>query len=954
MTDNGVVLAQAGTLGLGAVSGAGTLEVGTGATLALLAADTCPIGFAGNGATLLIGGAALPAGVISGFQAGDAIVTADTPVDSVVFQQGGAGVGTLTLGEAGQVVGQLFVAGSFAGETFAVQPDGAGAEITVGTQAPSGPPAGTATPDTYVWVGGQGPLWSAAGNWTDLTTGQSPAAVAPGLNDSVSVAGGSGAALVLDGPADAAMLSLSGTVALAGAFSFATLAVGSASGASGVLALGSGATVAAGLAEVAGGVALNGGTLSVGSTLALGTAGQGGVLDAASGTIQAGAIALAGAGSALVAGLAGAIEIGGAQGAAAGTVQVDAGGVLSGAGSVSAAGGIADAGTITASGGTLALGTVSGGGTLLVGVGAELALTGATAGQLTADFAGGGTLALGQAALADAPQLAGFGVGDQILLAAGGATSASYAQTAPGSGVLTIEAGSQILAQLTLLGNQTGLAFNVAGSAGGGTILTATPDNTSGQGGGFMTNPSTDTGFQVNQQSLDASLQNAGLGYALPEINAFLGIESFNEWFSADGQAPASGYDWMAPFLPYMEVIGPLAQSGVGGSGPLAAFTVLPGYTALVAEGGAPLTLSDNSAGGDLIVGSSGGGNIYAHDGNDTLVGAAGANTVFETNLTGASNTTNGNTVFVHGGGNDTISTNNDSAAITTSGGSSQVLLGTGGNNTVTLDGADTVICGAGPVDSVTVNAAVGLGRNVAFGPASGTLNFQAGATQSIVVGEGGQINMYGGSGSSLLFAGSSSANYIGGSGAAAIVGGSGETYVQGGAAPVDVFGGSGDLLLTTPAYGSTVVVNQGHNNIAAGAGLDAWLGGSSNNTVAGSAGAFVFGGTDVGNNLFNAGAGSETLWGGLGTDTFQGGTGHALLEAGGGHDAFDFLNGNAAQDTIGGFIVGQDTIDLSGYGSGAPQITYAYGDSILNLQDGTQIVVYGVSNLTASSISLK
>ncbi len=955
VTDNGLILAQGGTLALGAVSGSGTLEVGTGATLELLAAETCPVGFAGNGATLLIAGAAMPAGIISGFQAGDAIVTADTPVDSVSYQQGSAGAGTLTLGEAGQVVGRLLLAGNYAGDNFAVQPNGTGAEITVGAQAASGPPAGTATPDSFVWIGGQGSLWSTAGNWADRTSGQTPAAVAPGLANNVFVAGGSGVALAVSGPANAAVLSISGTVALAGAFSFGTLAVGSVGGAGGLLALGSGAAVASGSAAVVGGVALNGGTFSVGATLALGVAGQAGVLDAAAGLAQAGGLTLAGSGSALVAGLTGAIEVGGAQGAAAGTVQIDAGGVLSGAGNVSAAGVIADMGTITAAGGTLTLGAVSGTGTLLVGVGADLALTSTASGQLTADFAGGGTLALGQAALAASPQIADFGVGDQIFLAAGGATSASYAQTTPGSGVLTIDAGTQILAQLTLLGDQSGLAFTVAGSAGGSTILTAVPDNTSGQGGNFMTNPSTDIGFQVNQQSLNTSLQNAGLGFALPEIDAFMGIQSYNEWFSADGQAPAPGYGWMAPFLPYLEVVGPLTQTGVSGSAPLAAFAVLPGYTALIAEGGAPLTLSDNSAGGDLIVGSAGGGNIYAHAGDDTLVGAAGANTLFETNLTGASNTTNGNTLFIHGGGNDTISTNNDSAAVTTSGGSSEVLLGTGGNNTVMLDGSDTVICGTGPVDDVTVNAAVGLGHNVAFGPASGTLNFTAGATQSIVVGEGGQINMIGGSGNnSLLFAGSSSANYIGGTGTAGIVGGSGETYIQGGAAPVDVFGGSGNLILTSPAAGSIVVLNQGNNNIAAGAGVDAWLGGSSNNTVAGSAGAFVFGGTNDGSNVFNAGAGSETLWGGLGADTFQGGTGHALLESGSGHDVFDFLNGNSANDTIGGFVVGQDTIDLSGYGPTAPQISYAYGDSILNLQDGTQIVVYGVANLTASSLSLK
>ncbi len=963
VVDNGTILAQGGTLAVGPVSGAGVLQIGTGATLALLAADSSAIGFAGNGATLAIDSAALPTGIISGFQTGDGIVLGDTPIDSVSYQPGTNGIGTLTLGEAGQVVGQLLVSGTFAGSFFAVQPDGSGTEISLGTQAASGPPPGTATPDQYVWQGGHGPLWSTAGNWSDATSGQLPALVAPGLNNLVSVAGGNGNALLIDGPANAAALSLSGTVALAGAFSFGTLAVGGGGG-TGILALGGGATVAAGTAAVDGGIALNGGALSVGGTLVLGMAGQTGFLDVVSGNATAGALLLAAAGSAVLAGDAGSIEIGGLQGAAAGSVQIDAGGLLSGAGNITAAGGIVDYGTITAAGGTLSLGAVSGSGTMLVGVGAELALTGAASSQLTADFAGGGTLALGQPALATAPQIADFGVGDQILLTAGGATSASYAQTAPNTGVLTIEAGAQVLAQLTLLGVQAGLEFTVAASTGGGTILTAVPDNTSGPGSIIMPSTSVDSSFETNQQQMNPMLQAAGLDYALPEIDAFLGGASFNEWFSADGQAPpATSTNW-APFLGYLEVVGPLTQTGPTGVGPLSAIAVpqngadgQPGtvyFHALIAEGGEPLILVDNSAGGDLIVGNAGGDTIYAHAGNDTLVGALGSNTTFSSNLTGATNLTNGNEVFIHGGGNDTYYTNADTAAITTSGGNSRLFLGS--DATVTLNGADTVICGGGQSVDVTVNAAVGLGANYAFGPSSrsSSLNFHAGNTQSIVVGNGGEINLYGGAGNgTTLFANSSAVEYLGGTGAANIVGGSSTTYVSGGAGPVDVFGGSGNLILTNATGGSVAVVNQGNNNIAANGGLNVWLGGSSNNTVSGAAGAFVYGGTNDGTNLFNAGAGSETLWGGLGTDVFQGGTGHALLQSGGGHDSFDFLNGNDAHDTIGGFVVGQDSLNLSGFGTAAPAITYAYGDSILNLQDGTQIVVYGVTNLTASSIHL-
>ena len=505
VVDNGRITASGGTLWLGAVGGSGALSIGTEATLALAGTEACPIAFAGGGATLLLEQATLRAGlVVSGFAAGDAIDVASTPVDSLSWQpgssgagssgQGSSGPGTLSLIEAGQTVGQLLLAGSFAGQAFSLQPDGVGgSEVVLSPVSLSGPPPGTATPDAYVWTGAQGTNWSNAANWSDTSTGQTPATLAPGQNDLVSIAGGSLVPVVVTGTGDAASLGLAGTVSLAGSYAVGTLAVGSLQQ-PGLLALGVAGDTAAACGQVTGGVALAGGTLSVDGTLALGqSGGQGGVLLAdAAGVALLGALTLAGTGSDVETDATGSIVVGGRSaqaGGQAGAVTVDAGGLIAGAGSLALSGLLVDQGVVAASGGTLVVGSVSGDGTLLVGVGASLALGGTASAGLTVDFAGGGTLSLGQPALAGSPALADFGAGDSVVLAVSGATNASYAQTGPDTGVVTIDDGSDVLAQLTLLGSQDGVAFNVAGSAGGGTIVTSAPDSTSAQGGNFMSNP---------------------------------------------------------------------------------------------------------------------------------------------------------------------------------------------------------------------------------------------------------------------------------------------------------------------------------------------------------------------------------------------------------------------------------------------------------------------------------
>jgi len=965
--DNGLVEALGGTLEVGAISGAGTLAIGTEAALALATATAMPIMFAGGGASLILPGTAQSVtSVITGFAPGDSILTGQSSVSAVSYQPGNGGLGTLTLSQGTQTLGTLMLAGSYAGDSFAVLPAGEGSQIIVSAPGTvtSQPPAGTSGLDDYLWTGAQSTAWADAANWTDTTEDLSPAAVAPGANDSVSIAGGTDAVTLVIGPADAAELALSGTVSLAGTYAVGTLSAGNATQ-TGLLALDSGACVTAAVADVVGGVALQGGTLSVAETLALGGAEGGGVLAAlGQSRVQLGGLLLAGSGDAVSTDGTASVEIGGAYGGAPGCVTIDPGGVLLGAGAVNLAGTVIDNGTITASGGTLALGTVSGTGTLLAGVGAELLLSGIDGAGLTVDFAGAGTLSVSASAWpatgAFAPAIADFGPGDEILLPFGGATSAAYAQTAPGEGVLTIDDGSQNLAELTLLGGDlSGLSFTVTETPGGGTELTASDTTGSTQEGSApVTGPISNSGTQVTRAGLLSSFETLFPTVSQTVLGDLIGEEGIYLWTSVDGTAPQQtvfGGSGEAPGV-NLEIVDITSQTGTAGIGPGGLIVVPAGYCGVLLEGSESLDLLDNAIGNALLVGNAGGGLLATLENNDTLVGAAGANTTFTASLSAGQAVGSGVNVSIVGGGNDLMVTNNDNADITTSDGRSTVFLGSAYNDVIS-NGTDTIVCGGTGIasDTITAQAGAGSAGDVAFGPAEGMLNFIGGSAPATVVGNGGDIVMKGGSGNNNeLWAGNSQTEYIGGTGSAIIVGGSAnDMVVQGGTGVVTVFGGTGSGVYSGQA-GSIFVVGLGQSTVNASGASTVYLTGTAAVSVAaGGSGVDAYGGNSAANDAFQAGAGTCTLWGGAGNDTFTAGTGSAIFVGGSGDNVFNFINGDdGGTDTIVGFVPGNDVIALHGYGTQMPSITVAFGDSFVNLSDGTQIIVENVTNLTSASFT--
>lgn len=928
--DDGTLTAQGGTLAVGACSGTGMLDIGTEATLQITGATAAEIVFTGKGATLLLPGSAEdPSGVIAGFAAGDAIVTGASSIAAAVYTPGAGNVGTLTLYSGTAKAGALLLAGNFAGDTFTVRPDGDGSAIDV-QAAVSGPPAGTTTPDNYVWTGLAGTLWGDAANWSDVTAGQQIAVVAPGAQDLVTIQGAAGNGFsTIIGPADAAALAILGNVALAGQYGVGTLSIAATS----ELALGAGASMAAAAASVSGLVAVQTGGLAIADTLLL----QGGLLQAtASAAVQAGTLVLAGAGSVLMTDGTGRIEVGTAGDAVAGAIIIDAGAVLQGEGAVAPQGMVIDDGTVIAStegqaAGTLAVGAITGVGTLVIGVDASLALLGSAGGGLLIDFAGPGTLTV--AAALPLAVIAGFAVGDAIAVPESGVTDVEYAATGAGLGVLTLFDGGTQLGQLTLSGVGAGQSFTAVQS-GDETILTT---QTTTYGGGNTMNGSGPTSGSGTTALVSSFAWWAGLAGVAQDA-----LTTFQE------DANGNSYVWTSPtgtgFGAYEDAYANIAVAGPQELTSLGSIGLPSGYNALVALGGTAVLLTDGSGDHALIVGNSGHDTIVGFGDGDTLVGGSGNSVIWCAD--GGSIGT-----VVYGGGSDTIVTSAANARVTTSANNRSVIFLGAASNSVTLQGNDSVACGSGNGANDTITAA---GSDVVFAPGTGVLTHIDGAGRDLVVGEGGTVRLIGGTGNGgVLWCGSAVfAQYLGGAGTELIVGGSGELSVQGGAGVITVFGGSGAQHIQGAPGRSQFILGSGDATVSAASGNDVWLAGAANDSLVATTGNIVlWAAGSTGENVFQAGSGPCTIHGGLGADTFLGGAGSTTITGGGGADAYSFTNGLAGGAVqVTDFNAALDQIQLHGYGAYTDSIVG--GNLVIGLSDGSSIQLDGITALAGVSIS--
>lgn len=256
-------------------------------------------------------------------------------------------------------------------------------------------------------------------------------------------------------------------------------------------------------------------------------------------------------------------------------------------------------------------------------------------------------------------------------------------------------------------------------------------------------------------------------------------------------------------------------------------------------------------------------------------------------------------------------------------------LLGGGGNDT--LDGGlgdDSMAGGTGDdiyyVDST--GDRVSEARNAGFDTVIASVNFALASNIEVLIltGETG-----------LRGSGNTAANLITGTtGNDRIAGGGGNDTLRGGDGNDSLDGGPGNDSLEGGAGNDTYVVDSTGDVVveAAEAGIDlvqasiAWTLGANleNLTLTGTIGlrgegnalANAVTGTS-GNDTLLGGAGADTLTGGAGNDLLIGGPGADRLDGGLGLDTFRFNAPGEGVDTINGYVIADDRIEVSAAGFG-------------------------------------
>jgi hypothetical protein len=211
----------------GALTGAGTVTIDGGSKLSLSSDSSgtaVTIAFSGAGGQLAINSyndlnaSNVFAPTITGFGAADVIDFTDPYVTITAAHYA---AGELNIYAGATIVGTLNLSGTYKDYFSTVPLNGSSTyQIDYEGAAPaSTAPAGTTTSDAYQWVGPVAGFWNATANWDDTSTGQNPAAAAPGVNDTVTVAAAANSeAQVIDGAGNAYGLTLEGETLLQGKF----------------------------------------------------------------------------------------------------------------------------------------------------------------------------------------------------------------------------------------------------------------------------------------------------------------------------------------------------------------------------------------------------------------------------------------------------------------------------------------------------------------------------------------------------------------------------------------------------------------------------------------------------------------------------------------------------------------------------------------------------------------
>lgn len=227
-------------------------------------------------------------------------------------------------------------------------------------------------------------------------------------------------------------------------------------------------------------------------------------------------------------------------------------------------------------------------------------------------------------------------------------------------------------------------------------------------------------------------------------------------------------------------------------------------------------------------------------------------------------------------------------------------IWGGDGDDTIYGDGGNDIIKGGSGEDSI-------------FG-GTGADTINGGLGDDDLNGWGGTDTIYGDEGNDDISGGGGNDTLYGGDGNDDIDGGNGDDTMFGGDKGDDLAGGDGDDELNGGG-GNDLLEGENDNDVINGdIGNDTLRGGSGNDTL-------------------NGGDGDDIVQGGSGDDIIRGGTGEDIMRGGGGDDVFEFLDGDMIDwdslsaiptatakrqelDVITDFVIGSDSIDLSGFAS--------------------------------------
>jgi serralysin len=569
-------------------------------------------------------------------------------------------------------------------------------------------------------------------------------------------------------------------------------------------------------------------------------------------------------------------------------------------------------------------GDITGSGTISIGAGGKLDLSGAVGAGQNLLFSGGARasyLVQLDSVGAFSATVSGFDADDTLVITNIPFTGYNYVPASASSGTLILLNGSTALGSVKFAGPYSNALFSfVYNQFGAGlsnlTITTA------------VVPPSLPDVSPYFTPAVDALLQSAIA--ALTPSSGILNVQSV----AAGGS--------VAPSVPGALNAVVVTTGGAGAS------SAVPADYPLAYQFGGAATLQDSNGGTELIgtvanatlIGAAG-DTLFGGNAGETLVAETGAETVY-----GGT----GNNVIQLGAataqaftqGTDIVFGSSQAATVTSAG--NTTLFGGSGSTVFDVTAGSATIVGGTGAETINANAAPML----VFG-ATGPFVYNAGSGAATVVsGVGSHATIAGGS-TGLLYFGNGPTTYTPGTATDTILGYTGSLTATGGANGTLFFTGTaGDNVVSTGAGASTIYgFGAGDSLSATGSASDIVAATADSDTIdgTGSSGSnsyFAFGQNDV----VEAGSGPTAIQSGLGNQTLVGGSGATL---------FDILGGVSRTLVVQNFVAGQDFVKLDGYGSGAAAAalataSFAGGGTTIALIDGTHVTFQGVTALTASS----